>query len=244
MKELKVIIAEDDLPSKTLLYHFIDLLPDYKVVGEATNGQELLQLVKEEKPDIVLVDILMPGMNGMEAAKVCKQLLPSIQVIFITGSDKFAVEAFTLSAVDYIVKPIENARLFVALEKAKQSLQLQEHIDAKPNYNYKLVIKSNNTFIYLVFDDILFIEKEGRKTILHTEKDRFETLESLQELEERLPDFFYKSHRSYLVNLRKIEKIEPSGESYLAYFGVPDKTAYISKLKINEVLAWLSRPKI
>jgi two-component system, LytTR family, response regulator len=235
MEELKVVIAEDDFSSKTLLSYFIELLSEYKVVGEASNGKELIEVVQKVKPDIVLVDIHMPLLNGVEAAKMCKEMLPSLQVIFTTGSEEFAVEAFNISAIDYIVKPIEKVRLFIALEKAKQSLQLHARTETKPVIKNKLAIKSNQAILYITIEDILYIEKEGRKSILHTEEGRYESLESLQELEDRLPDFFFKTHRSYLVNLRKIIKIKPFGETYIAEFTVPEKFASISKLKIHEV---------
>jgi two-component system, LytTR family, response regulator len=235
MEELKVVIADDDLSSRTLLSYFIELLPEYKIVGQASNGKELIEVVMKEKPKIVLVDIQMPLLNGVEAAKICKERLPSLQVIFTTGSEEFAVEAFNISAIDYIVKPIEKVRLFIALEKAKQSLQLQARTENKPVIKNKLAIKYNQATLYLAIEDILYIEKEGRKSILHTEEDRYESLDSLQELEDRLPEFFFKTHRSYLVNLRKIIKIKSLGETYIAEFAVPEKLAYISKLKIQEV---------
>jgi two-component system, LytTR family, response regulator len=235
MNVLKVVIADDDLPSKTLLSHFLEMLPEYKVVGEASDGEELIQLVMEENPDIILVDIIMPGLNGVKAAKICKELNPSLQAIFTSGYDEYGVEAFNISAVDYIVKPIEKVRLFVALQKAKQLLQMYKRAEAKSVGSSKLSFKSNNTFVYIVMEDILFIEKEGRKSVVHTEHEQFETMESLQEIEERLPNYFFKTHRSYLVNLRRILQIESFGETYLAKFSNPQKTAYISKLKINEV---------
>jgi two-component system, LytTR family, response regulator len=235
MEEIRIIIADDDLSSKTLLCYFVELLSEYRVVGIADTGQELIQLVKGEEPDIILVDIHMPGINGLETAKICKELVPSLQVIFTTGSDEFAVEAFNISAVDYIVKPIEKVRLFVALEKAKQMLQLQENKKVREVYRNRLAIKSNNTYLYILIEDILFIEKEGRKSIIHTENNQFETLESLHEIGERLPEHFYKTHRSYLVNLEKVVKIESVGETFAVYFEKPNKKAYISKLKINEV---------
>lgn len=234
---IKVIIADDDRSSRTLLSHFIQLLSDYTVVAEASNGEEFIDLVMKEKPEIVLVDISMPVLNGIEAVKVCHEVFPSLQVIFTTGHDEFAVEAFNISATDYIVKPIERTRLFMALEKAKKSVQLQKKLALNQirKSSNKLAIKSNNTFIYLAIDDIIYIEKEGRKTILHTSNDRFETTEALQDLEGKLPESFYKTHRSYLVNLTKIIKIESSGETYLAFFIGSEKVAHISKLKINEV---------
>jgi two-component system, LytTR family, response regulator len=240
MEEIKVIIADDDLSSKTLLCYFIELLSEYRVAGTAPNGQELIELVKKERPDIVLVDIHMPEMNGVEAAKLCKELIPSLQVIFTTGSDEFAVEAFNMSAIDYIVKPIEKIRLFIALEKAKQALQFEEKKEEKTLPKNKLAIKSNHSFFYILIEDILYIEKVGRKSIIHTENNQYETLESLHEIKDRLPEFFYKTHRSYLVNLRKIVKIEAFGETYVADFEKPNKVAYISKLKISEVYRVMS----
>jgi two-component system, LytTR family, response regulator len=237
MEKIKVIIADDDFPSRYILSQFIQLLPEFEVVGESTNGLELIHLVMKEKPHLVLADINMPHLNGVEAVKSCKEFFPGLHFIFTTGSDEFAIEAFNINAIDYILKPIEKTRLFVALEKVKKSIQLQSmQVENVPRKNKnKLSIKSNNTFLYLPLEDMFFIEKEGRKSILHTAHDRYETTESLQELAGRLPDFFYKSHRSYLVNLKKIKKIVSFGESYLAYFSTTDKVAHISKLKINEV---------
>lgn len=235
MEKFKVIIADDDHPSRMVLMHFIRLLPEYEVVQEAANGEEFIQLVMKEEPEIVLVDINMPDLNGMEAVKICKERFPSLQVIFTTGYDEFAVEAFNISAADYIVKPIERTRLFIALEKAKKQIQFNNGSNQVMEKAKKLAIKSNNTFLYLSIDDILYAEKEGRKTILHTKDSNYETSDSLQELEGKLPNQFYKTHRSFLVNLRKITKIVPSGETYLAHFNRTEKIAYISKLKINDV---------
>jgi len=235
MKKLNVIIADDDCSSKSLLSHYIKLLPDYQIAGEVSNGEELIQLVMKEKPEIILVDINMPIVNGVEAAKVCKQLHPFAQVIFTTGYNEFAVEAFNLAAVDYLVKPIERTRFFIALEKAKLGLQLQKRMEEKQYMASKLAIKSNQTFLYIAMDDILYVEKEGRKSLIHTVDDTVETIESLQEIEKRLPPTFYRTHRSYLVNLRKIVKIESFGETYLAYFGTTESIAHISKLQIHQV---------
>lgn len=232
MNPLKVIIADDDQSSKLLLAQLIELLPEYQIIGEASNGDELVQLVMKEKPEIILVDINMPGLNGIEAVKICKMMEPAVQVIFTTGYQEFAVEAFNLSAADYLVKPIEKVRFFLALQKAKLALQFHKREDTPKN---KLVIKSQNSFVYLDVLEILFIEKDGRKTVLHTENDVYETLESLQEMEERLPNYFFKTHRSFLVNLRKINQIEAVGETYIARFPAKEKQAYISKLKIHDV---------
>lgn len=241
MEKMKVIIADDDLPSRTILSHFTKLLPEYEVVAEVSNGEELIEIVMKEKPEIALVDINMPGINGFEAVRACKEILPSLHVIFTTGHDEFAVEAFNISAVDYIVKPIERTRLYVALEKTKKFIRFQRSIENKPSMSNskKLSIKSNHMFLYLPTEDILYIEKEGRKTLVHLVNVQYETTDSLQELEGKLPENFHKTHRSFLVNLKKVIKVESVGETYLAHFSGTDKVAYISKLKINEVHALL-----
>ncbi|GMN99097.1 LytR/AlgR family response regulator transcription factor [Parageobacillus thermoglucosidasius] len=235
MESFKIIIADDNATSRTLLRHFIHVLPQYKIVAEAVNGEEFVRLVLEEKPDIVLVDINMPGLNGMEAVKICKQAVPALQIIFITGYDEFAVEAFEISATDYIVKPIERARLFRALEKARKLLELSRQNCLSIKKDKRLGLKSHGSILFLPLDDILFVEKESRKTVIHTANERYETTETLSEIGDRLDGCFFKTHRSYIVNLKKIVKIEPAGETYLAHFRDSHKIAYISKLKINEV---------
>lgn len=244
MEEVKVIIVDDDSSSRTLLSHFIQLVPAYHVIGEAASSKECMELIKKEKPDLALVDIGLPDVNGIETIRVCKQLHPTLQVIFITGYDEYAVDAFALSAVDYLIKPIERVRLFMALEKARKSIEMMNSIEAKKSKKKrvnKLAFKSNQSFVYLAADEILYIEKEGRKSVIHTEEDQFETMESLLDMEERLPDTFFKTHRSYLVNLNQVAKIESLGETYVATFSQSEKKAYISKLKINMVHRFMAK---
>lgn len=118
----------------------------------------------------------------MQAFKICRRFLPSLQIIFTTGYDEFAVEAFDVAAVDYVVKPTEKTRLFVALEKARQAVQRKDKFGKKAENAIakKLLIKFKNKYIYLPVEDIFYIEKEGRKSILHTVAGQYETTESLQ----------------------------------------------------------------
>lgn len=235
MEHLTVVIADDDVSSRTILRHFIQLYSGFYLVGEASNGDELIEVVLKEKPDIVLVDIDMPKLNGIEAVKSCKEFSPSLQVIFTTGHDEFALQAFNISATDYLIKPIERIRLLSALEKAKRLLEYSKLTIDKPSQDQKITVKSYNTMLYLLLDDILFIEIEARKTVIHTANKQFETTETMQDFSDKLPGYFYKTHRSFLVNLKKIRRIESSGETFLAFFSGTNKQAYISKLKIQEV---------
>ncbi|RDI40018.1 LytR/AlgR family response regulator transcription factor [Falsibacillus pallidus] len=237
MELLKVVIADDDKSSRTLLTHFIQPMPHLELVGEAESSDELILKVVQLKPDILLADIDMPGVNGLEAVKTCKTIFPHLQVIFTTGYEEFAVEAFRISAVDYVVKPIEQNRLNEAIEKAGKNIhRLQTHpADIEEKKADMLSVKQQNEYFFLKMDDILFLEKEGRKTIIHTRKERIETTEPLHEMEEHLPSYFSKTHRSYIVNLSQVFMIEASGETFLAHFKDSEKKAYISKLKIHEI---------
>lgn len=230
---MRVLIAEDDAPSRKLLRHFIGSLPDYQIVGEATNGEELIQYVTKEKPDVALVDIGMPLMDGMEAVKACKELFPSLQVIFITGHDDYAIEAFSVRAVDYILKPIERNRLYSALERAAQASDIRTEKEQSIKKN--LIIKQQKNTIFIPLDDIIFIERIDRKSVIHTKNGIFETNEALTSLEDALDSRFIVSHRSYVINVGLLTKIEGAGQMYKAYFKDYDKTARISKHKIDEL---------
>ncbi|RXZ01565.1 LytR/AlgR family response regulator transcription factor [Fictibacillus sp. S7] len=230
---MKVLIAEDDASSRKLLKLFIDSLPDYHIAGEAKNGEELIQYAASEKPDIALVDIGMPLLNGMEAVKACKEFQPSMQVIFITGHDDYALEAFEVKAVDYIMKPIERNRLYGALDRAAQVIYSQgERVQpAKKD----LKIKQQRNIIFIPLDDILFIERMDRKSVIHTQNKSYETNEPLASLEVALDSRFQASHRSYIINAEHLVRIEAAGQMYKAYFKDYGETAKISKHKVDEL---------
>lgn len=225
------MIAEDDPTSRKVLSHFIKSLPNYTIVGIAENGEQLIELIISEKPDVALVDIKMPRLNGMDAVKSCKEWLPSLQVIFITGHDEFAIEAFEIAAVDYILKPIERTRLYSALNKV-----LTPSTVKMPNEQKKeLIVKEYNTINFIPFEEIIFIEKVERKTTIYTIRGIFQTNEPLSELMKNLDVRFMLTHRSYIINLEEISKIIVDGQMYIAHFTKCNETAKISKHKINEV---------
>jgi diguanylate cyclase (GGDEF)-like protein len=121
---IKIVIADDHEPSRRIIRRFLEPLDQITIVGEAGSGEELIRAVADNEPNLVLVDINMPKMNGIQAIKECLSLNPGLKVIFITGHNEYAVEAFDVSAVDYIVKPIEKHRLEVAIEKAKTIIMM------------------------------------------------------------------------------------------------------------------------
>jgi two-component system LytT family response regulator len=246
VEDLKIVIADDNLSSRTLLRRFLETFHNISIIAEAENGDDLVQTVIMEEPHLVLVDVSMPILNGIEAVKECLKQLPQLKVIFITGHDDYAVEAFNLSAVDYIVKPVERMRLFHGVEKARQAVkarneQLLKEFSGMKDILIRLVIRSDKAIHFIPLQDIVFIEKTARKAFVHTRHKIFEINETLGALLKRLDHCFLLTHRSFIINFSHIASIVPSGDSNLVYFHNYDKTAYISKLKLNEVLELLEK---
>ena len=246
MEELKIVIADDNESSRTILRRFLESFQHLSIVGEAENGEDLLQKVILEEPQLVLVDVSMPILNGIDAIKECLKLLPQLKVIFITGHDDYAVEAFNMSAVDYIVKPVERMRLFHAIEKARQAVksrneQLWKEFDTMKDTWKRLVLRSDKAIHFIPMQDIVFIEKTARKVCVHTKYKVLEINETLGGLLKRLDTGFLQTHRAYIVNFTFVSYIIPSGDSHLVYFQNYEKPAYISKHKLNEVLHLLEK---
>ncbi|TYR79781.1 response regulator transcription factor [Priestia megaterium] len=237
MDKIKLIIADDNHDSVEILTYFIEQLPEFELIGTCHDGEQLVQEAMTKNPDLLLVDINMPHISGMDAIKECLKIKSDLKFIFITGYDEFAVKAFELSALDYIVKPIEKTRLYMALERAKKSIQLQsKHMEKSQQKLKRLPVKFNSSTYYVPIDDIIFIEKSGKKCLIFTQSRTYETYENISEMYMYLdPTIFSQTHRSYIVNLQKISHITPKNETYLVYFLDFDEYAHISKLKIQEV---------
>ncbi|KZZ84959.1 LytR/AlgR family response regulator transcription factor [Bacillus sp. SJS] len=238
MRTLRIVIADDKLESLKIIQHYIDQSEDFKVEGICRDGLELIEKIQYSSPDLILADINMPKKNGIDAIKECLQINPDLKFIFITGYDDYAVEAFNLSAVDYIVKPVKPVRLFTALYKAKNLLERQA--SSLPSPHKRLSLKSAGSIYYIPFNDIIFIEKLGKKCFVHTPSQVYETYEGIKTLYERLDHSFFLSHRSYAINLNRVSHITPRNETYQVFFSGYLHHAYISKLKINEFHSKLS----
>lgn len=233
MIPFKVLLADDHQDSLEVLEAFIKEHPNFEVVATCNDGEELVSKATMYKPDIVITDVKMPKLDGVEAVKKVMQIHENIKVIFVTGYDEFAVEAFNIDAVDYIVKPLKFPRLKAALEKTQTDNRLKGI--STMNNRKKLPFKFNGSMFFIPYGDIFFIEKTGKKCLIHTKEGTFETYERISVLAELLDESFFLSHRSNIVNLDNILYIKPKNETFLAYFRNFDKHAHISKLKIKEI---------
>ncbi len=237
-KIVKVLIAEDEPSSRTFLRNILTKQADFAVVGEASNGAELVELGSVLKPDAVFVDIDMPGMDGMSAVKKLIETNEDLIVVFVTGYADFAVEAFEISSFDYIMKPYKADRVVKTLDKIRAHYTEREQDMAKLAKVFKadkLYIKCGHELHFVETRAIYYIEKERKKTIIHTLINKYEAHESLNDLEERLnPADFFRSHKCYIINLRMVEKILPWGDnSYLVRFLNSNNDALISRAKVK-----------
>jgi len=246
MAPLKLLLADDHEDSLEIMEYFTRDIPDFQIIGTCENGEQLIEEVMLKKPDLVLADINMPKTNGIQAIKECLLFRPSLKFIFVTGYSEYAVEAFRLSAIDYIVKPIEKTRLYKALEKAKNLLFYEKEKQTIIPYDKKikkLPIKDQNSIRYIPLSEIYFVEKEGKKCMVYTKEGIYDTNETIGKILSRLDQSFFPAHRSFIINLSRVSHIKPQSESYIVYFKDYDKQASISKLKIGEVKERISKLK-
>lgn len=240
MTKSRIVLMDDDEGSLALLHDYIEPLTDFLIVDKCRNKEELIDSVMLTRPDAVLMDIPrhMPG--GLDVIRTCLSIRSDLLFVLIADSSEYAVEAFELSVVDYVVKPYEKNRLFAALEKINNLRHNGRHIRYYPQpdglFKKRLIIREGNDYYFVPAKEILFIEKQGKKCLVYTSDKEYVTNDKLSELLCQLPEsLFFLSHRSYIVNVAKIYCILARNQTFLAYFAGTDKYAHVSKLKIDEL---------
>ena len=208
--KIKVLVAEDERLAREELVYGLKQEEDLILCPSAENGRQLMELYKQYEPHVVFLDVEMPVLSGMEAAK---QLLdestrlgkPQPLFVFITAYDEYAVEAFGIEAVDYLLKPYGSARLKEAINRIRKRMA---HPPVRTST--KLLVEDGEKVIVLKPDEICFASRMDRMIEIHTKTECVQTKMTLQELEEKLNGYpFFKPHRSYLVNLDYIHEIVP-----------------------------------
>ncbi len=212
----RVLIADDEAPARSRLRDLLDdCRADYPlaVVDEARNGREVLEIVSREKVDIVLLDIRMPEMDGMEAARHLAGMEQPPGIIFTTAFDAYALKAFEVNALDYLLKPIRAERLLAALRKASASAPSREALAAAANQPRKHLSVHERGKIHLVaVAEVLYLRAELKYVTIRTAAREFLVEESLTRLEEEFGEAFLRVHRNCLVARTAIEGFERNAQ--------------------------------
>ena len=197
---LNLIIADDEAPARNRLRELLADISTINVVAEAKNGLELLHFANDLHPDIVLLDIRMPSMDGIEAAQHLQKMQAPPAIIFTTAFDSYAMQAFDIHAVDYLLKPIRHERLLSAINKARVLLprQLQALTPLTPQRTH-LSINERGRILLVPIADIIYLRAELKYITVRTALREFLLEESLTHLEQEFGNIFVRLHRNCLV---------------------------------------------
>lgn len=221
---IKVLVVDDEKLSRDELKYLLGAYPELQVCGEASNGETALELYKRLQPDVVFLDIQMPGMGGLAvAAQLAHEEDPPV-VVFATAYDKHAIQAFELNAVDYLLKPFSRERLRHTIRRLEKNRMKDERLLAvclnkllagleaglpRRNMPAKITVELDERIIVLNQADVVFASVEGRHVYLKMRDRSYRTHYSLKELEHRLPTPpFLRCHRAYLVNFNWVKEIQ------------------------------------
>lgn len=205
--KIRIAIAEDETVTRQMLQTYLASFSHVDVVATVNNGRELLETLEQINPSAVFLDVEMPELDGLSTAAALRESNKYIYIVFITGYPQYATNAFQLEAVDYLVKPITKEHLVRAVGRIEKFAGLHNKND---NSNQDILILKNNHDTYFINpEDIYFFEKENKKTIVHTTNGKYSTSESLNAIGEKLDQNFFRCHKSFIINIKNIEKIFP-----------------------------------
>lgn len=202
---IKVLIVDDEPLAQDVLETYIEQIPDIELAGKCNNAIEASSFLNEHEVDLILLDIQMPQLTGIEFVKSLSN--PPL-IVFTTAYPNYAVDGFELDAVDYLLKPISMERFLKALNKVRTHLQSSSGHDKHDYDEDFFFVKADKKLVKVKYSDILYIEGLKDYVIIRMEEGRVITLQTMKSLEEKLPsNKFMRIHRSYIVALDKIQAL-------------------------------------
>ena len=222
---IRAVVIDDEQPARQELCFLIEQLDDLEVVGQADNGIDAMQVIREQEPDLVFLDIQMPGRTGFEVARELVLRAVDTCLVFVTAYDQYAINAFEVNAVDYLLKPVESARLAQTIERVRFRLTtdrdgamtdtlvnkvLDQLNQDRPNQT-QLALKVDERFQLIPSDDVIFASLSNDViTVVAGSLIGTSNFRTLDELQSKLdPEVFWRVHRSHLVNIYKVKEIVP-----------------------------------
>ncbi len=204
---MKAIIVDDERLARKELSSLLEKFGNVEIVGEAANADEAEAMIAEKRPDLLFLDVNMPGRTGFE---LLESLDPAPQVIFVTAYDEHALKAFEVNALDYLLKPIDPERLEAAVNKLQESQESSEDQRKELHEDDQVFLKDGEKCWFVMLKEVRYFESEGNYIRVRFSDQKPLVLRSLNKLEEKLdPHIFFRANRKHIVNLRWVEKIEP-----------------------------------
>ncbi len=220
---IRALVVDDEKPARDELVYLLGAFPEIQIEGQGKNGVEALNLIKEHSPDIVFLDVQMPGLDGFGVIKkLAERKIRVPHIIFVTAFDNYAVQAFEVSAVDYVLKPFDKARLAKAIARAKKMLDassssaerlemLVKELGAAKSQPAKLLVKAQQRMLLVDAEDVVFASiTDGLITVVARDIEGTSNYRTIEDLQSSLDsEIFWRAHRSYLVNINHIKEVVP-----------------------------------
>ena len=221
---LTAIVVDDEQLAREELCYMLDQMGSVEVIAQAGNGLEAVGMVERFAPDVVFLDVQMPGLNGFEVAHRLIQNGSSPNIVFVTAFDRHAIEAFEVNAVDYLLKPVEAARLEQAVERARKRVappvepplndqieRIVQLMSERQSKRERVAVKVGERFLLVQAEDIIYASlTDDSINIVTSQLAGTSNFRTLDELQARLdPSIFWRVHRSHLVNINKVKEIVP-----------------------------------
>ena len=220
-KAIRTLIVDDEPLARRRIRRMLARHPDVEVIGECANGREAVAAINEQQPALVFLDVQMPEVDGF-AALGALDLDEMPLVIFVTAYDQYALRAFEVHALDYLLKPFDRRRFDMAMQRARsrlatersdvsqRTIALLEELRAQQSHVERMVIKAGGRAFFLKTDEIDWIEAEGKYVRLHVGRESYLVREAISQIEAQLdPKRFLRIHRSTIVNLDRVRELQP-----------------------------------
>ncbi len=231
---MRAMIVDDEAPARSELRFLLEETGRVEEIMEATSAREAVERMMEGKADVMFLDISMPKTTGMQLAEALYKLKNPPAIVFVTAYSEYALDAFNVDAVDYLMKPVEADRLSQALDKVEARIEPQLPQQGHSSVERIPVVKSGRK-VLVPIDQIRYIEAKDDYSCIYTDNDRFLSTISLAKLEEKLaPHGFFRVHRGYIVNLEFVEDVEviSSGILQLGIAGIEGKKISVSRRRV------------
>jgi two-component system, LytTR family, response regulator len=249
---IHAVITDDEVLARQKLRQLLRNEPDIEIVGECATAAETIDLVRATQPALLFLDIRMPGMDGFDILGALSSeanfVLP--RIIFTTAYDRYAIRAFEIHAVDYLLKPFTEERLHSAVERAREQIQSPTqtpHADGTNGqngrqYTKRIVFKSRGRILFLPISDIRWIGAEENYVRICTESETHLLRETMTHLEEKLdPQMFLRVHRSSIVNLQYVKEVRTEKDGEFAVLLVNGQKIAMSRSYRSRIQDWLQR---